>query len=238
VRAEELRARFIEIAPEGFEEHDRGARIELAAYGDAARRVVEVFPEAVVSEVAEGWEERWRAFHRPVELGPLWLGPPWLQPSPGLIAVVIEPGRAFGTGAHATTRLCLEFLLEEPRGELLDVGCGSGVLAIAAAKLGFGPLLAIDVDPIALDVAAANARANGVELELAHADALADALPASPLAVANVALDVVEGLAGRLSSERLIASGYPAVAEPALAGFDRVQRRELDGWAADLLVRR
>ena len=97
------------------------------------------FPHADRTEVEAGWEDRWREFHRPVRVGPLWIGPPW-ETAPGdALAVVIDPGRAFGTGAHPTTRLCLELLLDLPRTSLLDVGCGSGVLSIAAARLGFGP---------------------------------------------------------------------------------------------------
>src|SRR5262249_25077102 len=97
---EQLRARFIELAPEGFEEEERGAKVELAAYGEAALRVLAAFPDARTSEVESGWEERWRAFHRPVRIGPLWVGPPWEQAPSDSVAVVIDPGRAFGTGAH------------------------------------------------------------------------------------------------------------------------------------------
>src|SRR5581483_8593025 len=104
-------------------------------------------PRAALDEVADDWADRWRAFHRGVRLGPLWVGPPWEAAPAGALPVVIDPGRAFGTGAHPTTRLCLELLLEQPPGALVDVGCGSGVLAIAAAKLGHGPVVALDVDP-------------------------------------------------------------------------------------------
>src|SRR5437016_3537985 len=79
--------------------------------------------------VENGWEDRWRDFHRPIRIGPLWVGPPWEEAPPGAVAVWIDPGRAFGTGAHPTTRLCLELLLDVRRGSLLDVGCGSGVIA-------------------------------------------------------------------------------------------------------------
>jgi ribosomal protein L11 methyltransferase len=203
--------------------------------------VAAAFPEAVLSEVADGWEERWREFHRAIEVGPLWVGPPWQTGSAPAAAttVVIDPGRAFGTGAHATTRLCLELLSREARGGLLDLGCGSGVLAIAAAALGFAPVVALDNDPVALAVAAENARVNGVELELVAADVRRDRLPAAGLAVANIALDAVAGLSGRLEARKLIASGYRANdTAPRLAGFAVLERRELDGWAADLYTAR
>jgi len=150
---------------------------------------------------------------------------------------VIDPGRAFGTGAHATTRLCLELLVGLPRGSLLDVGCGSGVVSIAAAKLGFRPVLAVDLDPQAVEATARNAAANGVDVEARLADALVDPLPATDAAVVNVALDVDEPVAGRLRCDRLVTSGYLASEEPELPGYRRDTRREADGWAADLHVR-
>src|SRR6185503_17195037 len=140
---------------------------------------------AARAEVEAGWEDRWREFHRPVEIGPLWVGPPWETPPPGAIAVVVDPGRAFGTGAHPTTRLCLELLLDLPRGSLLDVGCGSGVLSIAAAKLGFHPVRAVDLDPQAVEATRRNAAANGVVLEVELGNALEAPLAASESAVVN-----------------------------------------------------
>ena len=89
----------------------------------------------------EGWEDRWRDFHHGVVVGRFWVGPPWEEAPAGVEAIVIDPGRAFGTGAHPTTRLTLELLQELEPGSLLDVGCGSGVLSIAAAKLGFAPVV-------------------------------------------------------------------------------------------------
>jgi ribosomal protein L11 methyltransferase len=182
-------------------------------------------------DVRDGWEDAWRGFHHGAVVGRFWVGPPWET-------IVIDPGRAFGTGAHATTRLCLELLQElEPTGPLLDVGCGSGVLAIAAAKLGFSPVTAVDVDETAVETARANAVANGVEISVFAADAGGDELPPAAVAVANIALDVVERITPRLDAERLVTSGYLARDEPSLPGRRRLARRELDGWAADLFAR-
>jgi ribosomal protein L11 methyltransferase len=236
-QAEELRARFIELAPEGFEEQERAGLVELAAYGPAAERALAAFPEAAVSDVGDDWFERWREFHRPVRIGSLWVGPPWLEPPTEALTVVIDPGQAFGTGAHPTSRLCLELLLEQAAGSVLDIGCGSGVLAIAAARLGFSPVVAVDLDEISVRVASENAALNGVELDVRVLDARAEQLPAAELAIANVSLDVVEALAGRVASPRLIAAGYLTSDRPVLEGFDRLERRELDGWAADLFAR-
>ena len=147
---------------------------------------------------------------------------------------MIDPGRAFGTGAHQTTRLCVELLAGRPAGSLLDVGCGSGVLSIAAALLGHGPVTAVDHDPVAVEVARANAAANGVELEALVLDATTGELPAADLVVANIAPGPVVALSGRLRCAAAITSGYLVSDAPELAGFAVAERRELDGWAADL----
>jgi ribosomal protein L11 methyltransferase len=165
-----------------------------------------------------------------VRVGALWVGPPWEEAPPHTTTVVIDPGRAFGTGAHATTRLCLELLqeVEQPVG-LLDVGCGSGVLSIAAAKLGFAPVGSFDIDEVALETTAANATANGVDVDI-----LRELRPAE-LAVMNIALDVVEAMLPKLPVERAITSGYLERDEPRVGGWHRLERRVRDGWAADLL---
>jgi ribosomal protein L11 methyltransferase len=236
---------LLHIFPEGVEELD-GA---FAVYADEPPLGFDVVE---VEDIAEGWEDAWRDFHHGVLVGRLWVGPPWElpQPAPGLplglgglaadasseeeapadaLAVVIDPGRAFGTGAHATTRLCLELLQDVEPTSLLDVGCGSGVLSVAAAKLGFAPVTAVDIDEVALDVTSSNATANGVAVDVTSEFRTAS------LAVMNIALDVVERMLPVLPVERAITSGYLERDEPRVDGWQRLARRVRDGWAADLL---
>jgi ribosomal protein L11 methyltransferase len=238
-RGEEARAVLIDLFEEGFEERELADGVELAAYTERVDAAALLAPLGPVTEspVAAGWETAWRGFHRPVRIGPLWLGPPWEAPDDGATAVVIDPGRAFGTGAHPTTRLCLELLLGvEPSG-LVDLGSGSGVLAVAAARLGFQPVIALDADEAAVDATRANAAANGVEVDARLADVLADPLPAVAVAVANLAREPVERAAERFGGARFVGSGYLVAERPAAAGWRTAERRELDGWAADLLER-
>ena len=215
-------ALLLHIFPEGVEDLDGG----YAVYAEDPPLGFDVI---AVDDVAEGWEDGWRAFHHGVRVGRCWVGPPWEEPPQDAIAVVIDPGRAFGTGAHATTRLCLELLQDVESTSLLDVGCGSGVLSVAAAKLGFAPVSALDVDEVALEVTAANAAANAVTV-----DVVAQPVP-SQLAVMNIALHVVERMLPELPAERAITSGYLERDEPRVEGWYRMERRVRDGWAADLL---
>lgn len=240
VRAEQARAVMLEIFPEGFEELDRRDGVELAAYTGPGgeERLWQAFGGVTAAEeVSEDWPDRWRRFHRPVRVGTLWVGPPWERPDGDAVSVVIDPGCAFGTGSHATTRLCLELLQGLRRTSLLDVGCGSGVLSIAAAKLGFAPVIALDQDAQAVEATVANAVANGVEVEVRLADALHERLPETEVAVGNITLAAIEALAARLVSEVVVTSGYLLSEEPSVPGFTRVDRRQHEGWAADLLVR-
>src|SRR4051794_4347255 len=238
-RAEEARAIMIELFPAGFEEVDHEGALELAAYTDASgeERLWHTFGGAAATDVEDGWEQRWRAFHRPVEIGDLWVGPPWERPAPGLLPVVIDPGQAFGTGGHPTTRLCLALLQELPRRSVLEVGCGPGVLSIAAAKLGYAPVEGVDVEPQAIEATAKNARANGVEVRARLVDATASALPAADLAIANISLAALEEVVPRLAAARLLASGYLVADEPGPAGYRHVERRTDGPWAADIFER-
>jgi ribosomal protein L11 methyltransferase len=230
---------MIELFPDGFEEIERTDGVELVAYTDPGgeERLWKVFGHASGSDVADGWEGRWREFHRPVRVGDLWIGQPWQEQPSDAIVVLIDPGRAFGTGAHPTTRLCLELIAKLPRGSVLDVGCGSGVLAIAAGKLGFAPVTAVDADEHAVEGARRNADANDVSITVRRADALTDELPEADVAIVNVTHEVVEGAASQQRWPRLVASGYLVSEPPALEGYRHVERAAEDGWAADLFTR-
>jgi len=213
---------LLHLFPEGVEELD-------GAFAVYAEEPPIGFDLIEADEVSEGWEDAWKDFHHGVSIGRLWVGPPWESPPADLVPVVIDPGRAFGTGAHATTRLCLDFLQDTEPTSLLDVGCGSGVLSIAAAKLGFAPIAAVDLDAVALESAQENAKANDVEIEIG------ETMRPAALAVMNIALEVVQGLLPKLQVQRAITSGYLERDDPSVAGWQRIERRVRDGWAADLL---
>jgi len=198
--AELALAELLELAPAGVEEVDHGETIEYAVYGapgelpalPALRAAAgDALVEITTTEVADDWQTRWRSFHEPVTIGErLYIRPPWAD-SPdgaaGLIDIAIDPAQAFGTGAHHTTRLCLELMLTlEPAGPLVDLGCGSGVLAIAASMLGWDPVLGVDHEAASVQATQDNAAANGVELEAHRVDLLRAAVPSATTVVANL----------------------------------------------------
>jgi ribosomal protein L11 methyltransferase len=253
-RAEPVLAELLALVPAGLEEREVDAdTVEYALYGAAGelpdvgdlRAVAGGAPVHVsTSEIGDGSD--WRDWHRPLDVGPLRVRPPWQSPRPGALDVVIDPGRAFGTGAHPSTRLTLELLVGlDEGGALADWGCGSGILAVAAAKLGFEPVLACDVDRVAVDAARAAAVANGVELTASRCDLRLAPGPWAPTVLANLVrpllLEVAAGL--ERPPERLIASGLEAgeVDEVAAAfagrGLPLAARRDGDGWSAILLTR-
>lgn len=238
-QAEEARTLALDLVPVGFEELESGDELTLALYVEegATGPITSAFPDATIVPVEPGWEDAWRAFHRPVRVGGLWIGPPWEAPDSAEAAVVIDPGRAFGTGAHPTTQLCVELLARCPRGSLIDVGCGSGVLAIAASRLGFDPVTAVDNDPLAVEATIANAAVNGVSLEVNLVDGEVDDLPSADVAVANVLLEPVERILARLDVACAITSGYLSADCPTVPGWRSVERVELGGWAANAFER-
>lgn len=234
-RAELALAELLPILQGGAEEREVGGDVEYALYGleaelpaeDEIRRLTDVVGVRF-EPVPEGWERRWHEFLRPVRVGELVVRPPWIDGGAG--DLVIDPEVYFGAGTHATTRLCLRLLLDEkPGGALCDWGAGTGVLAIAAARLGWSPVTAVEVEPRAIEVIRANAARNGVAVE-----ALVGELPVvAPTVVANLPKPVLLDAAPRLP--RLIASGFLAgeVDEVVAAlGKREVRRLEEDGWAA------
>ena len=193
--------------------------------------------------VADDWAERWKEFHEPVLVGDrVWVRPPWAERREGALDLVIDPGQAFGTGAHPTTKLSLELMLDlEPQGSFADLGCGSGVLAIAAAMLGFGPVTAVDNEPAALEATRANAAVNGVSLDRVERVNLRDERPPDAHTVAaNLVGPLLCRLAGRIKADALIVSGLlEHEADEVAAAFAPLrERRRLAerGWAALLLL--
>ena len=218
-----------------------GAPGELPAIGDVRAAVGGVLVDVSTTELPD---VDWRSFHAPVDLAGLRVRPPWAEPLEGALDVVIEPGQAFGTGAHATTRLTLELLTRiEPEGALADWGCGSGVLAIAAAKLGWAPVLACDVEPESVAATREGAAANGVELEVTRCD-VRQGGPHAPTVVANLVRPLLLEVAANLQRvpERLIISGLegdePDEVVPAFArhGLRESRRRQGDNWTAIELI--
>jgi ribosomal protein L11 methyltransferase len=255
--AELALAELLELAPSGVEEVEGDDLTEYAVYGfpgelpalpDLRAAVGEALVEISTREIADDWRDRWRSYHRPAVVGErLTVRPPWEPPGLTPLEVMIDPGQAFGTGAHATTRLCLELLLELPAGgSFLDLGCGSGVLAIAAARLGFAPVLAVDNERSAVAAASANAALNGVELAVRRLDLRSEPVPEAGTVAANLLAPLLERWAAELARarrapRRLIAGGVlgpeadATAAAFAAAGLRETRRRELGGWAALLL---
>lgn len=255
--AEPVLAELLQLAPGGLEERDVDAdTVEYAIYGapgevpelpELRAAAGDALVDVSASAVPDDWRERWRTFHRPVEIGGrLRVRPPWEPPAQdgGLLDVRIDPGRAFGTGAHESTRLALELLLElEPAAPLADWGCGSGVLAIAAARLGYAPILACDSDPAALEATRANARANRVAVEVSRCDLRRAPGPWAPTVTANLVRVLLLELARVIERppQRLIASGIlleeadEIAAAYARLGLRERARRAGSEWVALLL---
>ena len=185
------------------------------------RDALAAFPEVELTArplYEEDWSVSWREFVGPVVAGRIAIVPSWVEyeAAPGQLIVRLDPGQAFGTGHHETTRLCLAALdrTVQPDMHVLDVGCGSGILSIAAVKLGAARVDAFEIDPIAADVARANCGENGVaERVTVHGGFPGEGLEPADIAVANVSARADIELAGALTaslkpSGRLIASGF------------------------------
>jgi ribosomal protein L11 methyltransferase len=208
------------------------------------------------------WVEAWKVHFQPIPVGErLMIVPAWLEPdTAGRIPIRIDPGMAFGTGTHPTTQLCLELIetiqksVPDPGAtEVIDVGCGSGILSIAAAKLGARRALGVDTDPDAIAAARENARLNGVSerLEL-EVGSLADIqggqfnLHKAPLVLANILAPVIVQLLREGLGDLLTPGGYLVLSgileeqspevESALSknGLQVLERRMIEDWVAFL----
>jgi len=197
----------------------------------------------------EDWVRSSQAQFAPLRVGRLWIGASWHQPPNGVAQVVrIDPGLAFGTGSHRTTRLVLEFLDRTMCGgeRVLDYGCGSGILAIAAAKLGAARVDAVDVDPKAIEVTRENARANAVAVSACLPEALApgryDVLVANilaqPLIVLAPLIAARTERGGRIALAGVLASQADEVAQAYAAHFDMTIAAREESWALISGVRR
>ena len=268
--AELVLAELLELAPSGVEEVDVDLQtVEYAVYGppgelpelpDLQAAAGDALIDVSTTQIDDDWADRWREFHRPLVLGDrLSVRPPWEPEQGTALDLVIDPGRAFGTGAHWTTRLCLELLLglPVPQFELttsgpatIDLGCGSGVLAIAAAKLGWPAVLALDYDPLSVDATLENARVNGVELfAVRRFDLRDETVPPARLVLANLLAPLLLAwceqmaasgtkLPGQVIASGLLATEAERVAE-AFAQLGLVESDRLIGgeWAALLMDR-
>lgn len=258
--AERVLAELLELAPGGVEEEEGPDWVEYAIYGAPGELPELGAVEAITADgrvqvtaeqIPDDWADRWRDFHRPVRIGErVVIRPSWEQPitADGL-DVVIDPGQAFGTGAHPTTRMCVELLIEladagDASGPLVDLGTGSGVLAIVGAKLGWSPVLGVDHEVAALEAAEANASANGVELRTARVNLREQMPPIGETVVANLTAALLRELSERLAAHRdvvprrLVCSGLlgreadDIVGAFVLAGLAERQRRRSGDWAA------
>src|SRR3954465_7740655 len=255
-QAEIVLAALIELAPSGVEEVEGDDFTEFAVYGAAGE--LPSFPEGEAEvggvvvhvsgrEVPDDWSERWKRFHRPVLIGGrLYVRPPGEEPAvrPGVAEIVIDPGQAFGTGTHPTTALCLELMLDlDATGSFADLGCGSGVLAIAAAKLGFGPITAVDAERQAIEATRTNSRENAALIDtLERADLRGAPAPKADVVAANLMrpllLRVAELWEGDPPATLVVSGLLEHEADEGAAPFAPLpeRRRPSDkGWSALLL---
>jgi ribosomal protein L11 methyltransferase len=249
--------RLLPVAPNGIYDRALGPFVEFVLLPGATGAPVAAEVAAAVGSALVAVDERElpddpadrlaQLVDAPVIANRFVVRPPAAPPpaDPSLEDIVIDRGSAFGTGLHPTTRRCLELLLAlEPTGSFADLGCGTGVLAIAAARLGWSPVTAVDYDEASVASAAHNAEVNNVIVAARRVDLLAEAPPAAATLVANVPPYVQESVRAKLieAPARLIISGVsPADAAPIVESYAElglVERRRLveADWAAILLT--
>lgn len=217
---------------------------------------VDVGPADITVKPVEDadWAGAWKSFFKPVEIGRVLVKPSWEEVAarPDQVVVEIDPGMAFGTGNHPTTQLCALALQKYVRGgeRVLDVGTGSGVLAISAARLGALEVTATEADPVAVEAACNNVARNSVEqnVRVIESDSLESVSEKVDIAVANITANTIIGLAGELS--RAVAPGGILIASGLIeeradevtswleqVGFDLIETMTEDDWVALILKR-
>jgi ribosomal protein L11 methyltransferase len=253
---EDVLDRLLPLVPGGVREVPCGDEAELKLRGADLPAVAEVVRAAgrwryQISEatVPDDWRERRLLDYRPDMIGGRVLVRPEWAPAapPPMLDIVLADLRAFGAGTHPTTRTCLQQLLElEPGGSFADLGCGSGVLAILAARLGWAPVMALDLQPESLAAVRVNAAANGVAIEMQVADLSAEAPPPADGIAANVpsALHrvIASSLVEPLPRTALVSGFGPGEADAVLSayagrGLHQDRTIELHGWVVALLSR-
>jgi len=208
----------------------------------------------------ENWDEHWRQFFHPREVGGTFvIRPTWeAAPESGRIEIILDPGQAFGTGDHPTTRMCLELLervFSSPSSPLsgtsvADIGCGSGILSIGARLLGASVAYAVDIEPLSVEVAKENARINGIEITALAGQGIEPVRSYGPFGVvtSNIISAVLIRLAPEVAStvspggiwivSGIIRDNWPDVLVAAAeSGFALREKLEEDGWVGAMLVR-
>lgn len=254
-RVEDVLDRLLPVLRGGVHEFDRGNAVELRIRGSDLPTLSEIVAlagrpglPAHEHEISDDWRQRRVADYVPdVIAGRLVVRPRWAPPAGSPIEVVLDEGAAFGVGTHPTTRTCLELLLGlRPAGSFVDLGCGSGVLAILAARLGWAPVAAIDIRPESVELAERNASLNAVTLRTELLDLLSDPVPGADAFAANIAPEVHPHLAAALPDPAprlgLVSGVHPGEVDQVLAAYRdrglRMQRRlDIHGWSVVLLER-
>jgi ribosomal protein L11 methyltransferase len=257
VALEEVLDRLLPIVPGGVRERPLGAHnLELRMRGEAVPTLAALsaaldrVPHQIREhEVSDDWRERRLAEYSSDAIGGrLVVRPPWAPaPDPELVDIVLAESSSFGSGLHPTTRACLELLLElEPGGSFADLGCGSGVLAIVAGRLGWAPLVAVDVQPLSVQTARENAARNDIQIETAVADLLRAPAPMADGFAANVPAavhtSIASGWEAATPSAGLISGFGESEADVVIDGYARCglrERRRLarEGWVVAELRR-